>query len=77
MYHHVVEMAQKSIHKFLQVVKNTKCRAVMNPHRESKLNCLKGQTSLSRTVKLQTLANACQSQAGENSVDQKFRGELI
>ena len=52
---------------FLQVVKNTKHRTVIKPHRQSKPNFMKGEISLSRTVKLQTLANACQSQAREKT----------
>ena len=47
----------------------------MNPHRQSKFNCLKGQISLSRTIKLQTLANACQIQAGENSAGQNLQDD--
>ena len=45
----------------LWAVKNTKPRTVMRPHRQSKLNLLKWQISLSQTVKLQALANACQN----------------
>ena len=45
----------------------------MKPHRQSKLNCPKGLISVSRTIKLLTLANACRFQAGENSVGQNFQ----
>ena len=47
----------------------------MKPHQQSKFNCLKGQISISRTIKLQTLANACQIQAGENSAGQNFQDD--
>ena len=69
MYHHMVN-------KFSGVVKIIKRRTVMNPHWQSKLNCLKGQISLIRTMKLQTLGNACRSQKGE-SAGQKFPGRLV
>ena len=76
MHHHVIkpychiEMVQINIPKFPQMVENIKHRAV---NRQSKHNCLKGQISLSWTMKLHTLANACQSQEGKTMRVKNFQ----